>query len=105
MKLVSIQSPYAGNIERNVAYARRALRDSLDLGEVPFASHLLYTQVLRDESPERQRALECDHAFLAKCDLVAFYADFGISPGMDEAMAKADGLKIQMTIRYIGNCP
>ena len=44
MKLVIIESPYAGDIEKNVAYARDCVRDSLMRGEAPYASHLLYTQ-------------------------------------------------------------
>ena len=33
MRLVILESPYAGDIERNVAYARACLRDSLLRGE------------------------------------------------------------------------
>lgn len=29
MKLVILESPYAGDVEANVAYARRCVRDSL----------------------------------------------------------------------------
>lgn len=55
LRLVIVESPYAGDIEANVAYARRCLRDSLARGEAPIASHLLYTQegVLRDDVPDR----------------------------------------------------
>ena len=56
MKLVIIESPYAGETERNLAYARRCLRHSLSCGEAPLASHLLYPQVLSDEVPA-ERAL------------------------------------------------
>ncbi|SRR6266576_721146 len=103
MKLVSIQSPYAGDIERNVTYARRALQDSLQRGEAPFASHLLYTQVLIDGIAEyRALALKCDHAFLAECDLVAVYSDFGVTEGMETAIEKASELNIQIDFRHIG---
>ena len=57
MRLVIIESPYAGDIEKNVEYARACVRDSLSRGEAPIASHLLYTQpgILKDEIPsERQ---------------------------------------------------
>jgi len=103
MKLVSIQSPYKGNTEQNIAYARRALHNSILRGEAPFASHLLYTQVLRDDDPdERERALKCDHAFLVKCGLVAVYCDLGITEGMELAISKASELNILIEIRYIG---
>ncbi len=35
MRLVIIESPYAGAVETNVAYARAAVRDSLLRGEAP----------------------------------------------------------------------
>ena len=40
MKLVVVESPYAGDVETNVRYARAAIRDCLMRGEAPFASHL-----------------------------------------------------------------
>lgn len=42
MIFVIVESPYAGDVERNTAYARAAVRDCLMRGEAPFASHLLY---------------------------------------------------------------
>src|SRR5690606_3550939 len=42
-RLVILESPYAGNIDLNIDYARAAVRDSLSRGESPIASHLLYT--------------------------------------------------------------
>lgn len=51
MKRVILESPYAGDVERNLTYARECVRDSLSRGEAPIASHLLYTQegILKDE--------------------------------------------------------
>ena len=46
---VVLESPYAGDVAGNIAYARRALADSLARGEAPIAAHLLHTQVLDDE--------------------------------------------------------
>ena len=40
MILVVIESPYAGDVEANVAYAKRCVLDCLRLGEAPYASHL-----------------------------------------------------------------
>ncbi len=78
MKLVIIESPYAGDIERNVEYARACVRDSLSRGEAPIASHLLYTQpgILRDDIPaERQWGIAAGLAW-------RHVADLGITPGM-----------------------
>lgn len=90
MPLVIIESPYAGEIERNVSYARAAVRDSLMRGEAPIASHLLYTQqgILCDEvSGERLRGIAAGHAWRRVCDFAAFYVDHGYSRGMIEAKA------------------
>jgi len=83
LKLVILESPYAGNITANLAYARAAMRDSLDRGEAPFASHLLYTQMLDDNDP-RQRTLgiKAGQSWLLKAEAVAVYTDLGISAGM-----------------------
>ena len=48
MVKVILESPYAGDVEKNIEYARLCLKDSLLRGESPIASHLLYTQVLDD---------------------------------------------------------
>jgi hypothetical protein len=57
MKLVVVESPYAGDVTRNLEYARAAMADCLARGEAPFASHALYTQigVLDDTKPEERK--------------------------------------------------
>lgn len=44
MRRVIVESPYAGDIERNMRYLRACLADCLRRGEAPFASHAIYTQ-------------------------------------------------------------
>ena len=93
MPLVIIESPYAGDIGANVAYARAAMRDSLNRGEAPIASHLLYTQpgILRDEIPdERQWGIDAGLAWRDVADLAAFYIDRGWSSGMVAARETYD---------------
>lgn len=107
MRLVIVESPYAGDVERNVTYARRALTDCLLRGEAPFASHLLYTQpgVLRDEVvAERKLGIAAGFAWARGADAVAFYLDYGWSPGM---LAARDGPHRNMPVdlRYIGPNP
>jgi hypothetical protein len=84
MKLVIIESPFAGDIRANRRYARRALLDSINRGEVPFASHLLYPQVLDDNLPaDRELGIKLGLHWAAKADLAAFYVDLGpLTPGM-----------------------
>jgi hypothetical protein len=85
MRLVIIESPYAGEVEANVEYARAAMRDSLNRGEAPIASHLLYTQpgILRDEvAKERQWGIDAGLAWRKVADCAVFYVDRGWSGGM-----------------------
>lgn len=94
-RLVIIESPFKGDginpPERNAEYARECLRDSLRRGEAPFASHLLYTQVLDDTNPaERTQGIEAGLAWGAKADLTAVYTDRGISDGMRLGIAAAE---------------
>lgn len=82
---VVIESPFAGDIEGDIAYARRCCRDSLERNEAPYASHLFYTQphMLDDTNPE-ERELGMWVGFLwgAAADLTAVYVDRSISRGM-----------------------
>lgn len=85
MKLVEIESPYAGDVERNLEYARAAMRDSLMRGEAPIGSHLIYTQpgILDDDIPEeREMGMEAGKAWGRHAELVAVYMDLGLSGGM-----------------------
>lgn len=104
MKLVIVESPFAGNVELNVAYARAALSDCLTLGEAPLASHLLYTQpgVLEDDLPEqRQLGIEAGLAWGAKSDKTVVYADLGITPGMQIGIDRARAGGRDVEIRYL----
>ena len=88
---VIIESPYAGNIERNVKYARAAMRDSLNRGEAPFASHLIYMQpgILDDDNhDERQQGIDAGIAWGHVAALVAVYQDLGVSKGMRYGIEK-----------------
>jgi hypothetical protein len=92
MRLVILESPYAGEVEANLEYARAALRDSLERGEAPIASHLLYTQpnVLNDDNPhERQWGIDAGLAWRGVADATVVYMDRGISKGMHYGMMRA----------------
>ena len=90
MKLVVIESPYAGDVETNVEYAKCCVLDSLDRGEAPLASHLLYTQVLDDtDYDQRERGIYTGWMWIEKADIVAVYVDRGISDGMKRGISYA----------------
>lgn len=105
MKLVLIESPYAGDVQRNVEYARRCVRDSLSRGEAPIASHLLYTQpgILRDEVPsERQWGIDAGLAWRKVAELTAVYTDHGITKGMEYGITAAKEAGVPVEYREIG---
>lgn len=90
MRLVIIESPYAGDIEANVLYARAAMLDCLSRGEAPIASHLLYTQpgVLDDNDPlMRDLGIRAGLAWASVTEGAVFYLDRGWSRGMSAAQA------------------
>ena len=90
MKLVVIESPYAGDVKSNIAYAKRCVLDCLARGEAPYASHLFFPHVLEDTDPkQRELGITSGFAWGAKADLVAVYTDRGISGGMRMGIERA----------------
>ena len=60
IKFVDVETSYSGEneeqIRRNLFYARACVRDCLMRGEIPFASHLFYTQPgILDDSIQKER--------------------------------------------------
>lgn len=99
VKFVDIETPYWALTEaeliKNVRYARACVRDSLLRGEIPFASHLLYTQTgIRDDniSEEREMGINAGKEIANRLEATTVvYADLGISRGMQ--------IGIEMAIR------
>jgi hypothetical protein len=101
MKRVILESPFAGDVEKNTRYARACVRDSLLRGEAPIASHLLYTQsgILNDEIPaERQHGIDAGLTWKSVADGSVVYVDLGISRGMQYGIdaAKTTGLPVEL---------
>ena len=102
MRRVVIESPYAGDVEANVAYARRCLNDSLLRGESPFMSHLLYTQALDDnDSFERAVGMCAGLNWLEVADASVVYTDLGVSGGMRAGIARAEALNVPVEYRSL----
>ena len=107
MQLVILESPFAGDVERNIEYARACVRDSLLRGEAPIASHLLYTQegILDDDIPEeRQHGIDAGLACRSVAEATVVYTDHGISKGMEYgiAAAEASGVHVEYRTLYSG---
>lgn len=104
MKIVIIESPYAGDIETNLEYCRAAMRDCLLRGEAPFASHALYTQdgVLRDDVlHEREHGIQAGFAFRRHADRTVVYDDLGVSKGMTYGIQHARELGHEIEYRSL----
>lgn len=91
---VILETPYASNVIGGVAvnarYARACMLDCLRRGEAPFASHLLYTQVLVDALPDhRELGIAAGLAWKPLAVKTVVYTDRGISPGMQRGIAAA----------------
>ena len=113
MKLVIIESPFAGkgdtdeerakNTERNKRYLARCVRDCVLRGESPYASHRMLTSALDDMNPdERKLGIEAGFAWREKAAKTVVYTDHGVSRGMDLGIAHAEKLALFVahTIEY-----
>ena len=101
MKLIYVASPYKGDIEKNIEYAKEACRYVLNQGNAFFCPHLLYPQILDDNNPEERRlGINIGKEFLTKCDeLWAFGVH--ISHGMFEEIefARKIGIPVKRIIQ------
>lgn len=96
--IVMIESPYSGDIDRNVRYlALVSLEAAVIYNELPYASHACMTQHPRhvtyfvsDYDPKwdgltREQAIEMSQRMRLRCDKTVFYTDLGWSSGMKMA--------------------
>lgn len=106
MKRVIIESPLSGNWNVNTEYARQCMADCLKRGESPFASHLLYTQILDDNLPlERELGMAAGFAWMQVADFVVVYTDLGISEGMKAGIKQARSFGLDIKYRSLDAGP
>lgn len=88
---VIVESPLGGDYQRNLEYTRLCLRHAmLQSGESPMAFHLLYPQVLCDDTDqERDLGIDQSFAWHAKAQKKVFYLDRGFSAGMAKGLEAA----------------
>lgn len=96
-EIVYICSPYRGDKDRNIVYARELLRHALARGFSPICPHLYLPQILDDDKPEeREQALRVGRELLKYCDVVMVGARYGISEGMQAEIDLAINLGIKV---------
>lgn len=110
---VIIESPYGGDIEKNVNYAWRCVQDSCQRGEAPFASHLLYTFAVDRYAQESNGQSDPNHWIsreegIKRCETwrcvatkTIFYTDLGWSTGMLQAKKHAEEINQPIEERQI----
>ena len=87
--IVYICSPYAGDVEGNVAAARRYSRFAVGKGYIPIAPHLLFPPFMADTDPhERELGLFFGNAVMSKCSEVWVFGE-RISDGMAAEIKRA----------------
>ena len=104
VRFVDVESPYSAptleGLTRNIRYARACVRDALLRGEMPYASHLFFTQpgILGDNVPEeRDRGIHAGKSIIRALNAVTVvYTDLGMTGGMQLGvdMAKEDGREV-----------
>lgn len=100
---VIVESPFAGGFA-NVKYSRECIKDCINRGESPFASHLLYTQkgILDDTVPEeRRKGIDAANGWLEVADYTAVYMDLGVTRGMLEGVVKTARLHKPVRLRWL----
>lgn len=78
--LTYICSPYAGDVEANVAIARRFCRKAVDRRVIPIAPHLLFPQFMA-EPEELDLAMFMGRVLLSKCEAIWVYTEH-VTAGM-----------------------
>lgn len=104
MRLVILESPFAGDVKRNIIYGRLCVRHALSQGDAPIASHLLYTQngVLDDNVPEqRQWGIDAGLAWKAVAQASVVYTDLGVSRGMEYGIKAAESAGVPVEMRTL----
>lgn len=104
MKRVIIESPFAGDVEANTAYLKKAILHSLSRGESPYASHGFFTHFLDDTiAEERKTGILAGLAWSSAAEQVIYYLDRGMSGGMRFALEKHTQANRDIKIRLIDN--
>lgn len=101
---VILETPYSGDVVRNTRFARACMRDCLKKGEAPFASHLLYTQVLDDRNQkQRLEGMEAGQAWYGAALKTVVYTNLGVSNGMHKGIERATLLGHEIEYRELTN--
>lgn len=98
LPLVYVCSPYAGDVENNVANAKKYSRFAVENNAIPITPHLLYPQFMDDSNEqEREMAMYFNYVLLGKCTELWVFGGV-VSRGMAREINVAK--KRRMKIRW-----
>ena len=98
LPLVYVCSPYAGDVENNVANAKKYSRFAVENNAIPVTPHLLYPQFMDDANEqEREMARHFNYVLLGKCTELWVFGGV-VSRGMAHEINVAK--KRRMKIRW-----
>lgn len=89
MRKVFVCSRYAGDTEANTIRAKAICRYVVDIGNVPFAPHLLFPQFMNEHGGDRYTGINLGLSYLEVCDMILVDTSQGISEGMSIEIAHA----------------
>jgi hypothetical protein len=106
MRRVIIESPYSGNVERNVRFLQDCILDCLSRGESPYASHQMLTLALKDADPEQRRlGIEAGFAWRPAAEATVAYYQLGVSDGMVMGCYHAQSIGQPVFYRKLAHWP
>jgi predicted RNA-binding Zn-ribbon protein involved in translation (DUF1610 family) len=100
-KNVVVESPYAGDTERNLRYLRACFCDCLRRVEAPIASHKLYADLCFGIGLDRELGIEAGYAWGIMADYVVCYVDLGMTDGMKKAIKSYEDVGLKTKYRSI----
>lgn len=96
--IIFVSSPYRGEIDKNIKKAKKYSRFVVEKGGIPFTPHLLFPQIMDDDSlRERDLAMHFNYVLLGKCQEIWIFGE-NITEGMAKEIKIAK--KRKMKIRY-----
>lgn len=87
--MVYVCSPFCGDIDGNIADARKYCRFAVEQGYIPIAPHLLFPQFLNDnDADEREMGLHFGNVLMSHCSEVWVFGE-NVSAGMHAEIKRA----------------
>jgi len=100
MKVIFVCSPFQGKKE-NIEKAKKYCRMLVDMGYIPIAPHVYFSQFMDDHNPkDRRRALEVNKKLLEFCDELWIFGE-EITEGMREEIEHFRKIKGEDRIKRI----